>query len=152
MKRALLFLLTCCLAPLLAVGGAPQSGVRFESGVSGLGYRWDFCRDGDVVRYAVFAFGPRPREMGEEKPGQWVSVSGASSRTPKATLRLRSKKQRDLLAATDLIYQIDRDGQVSTYDERVTTAELNAFMGSYPQQYTAQALLDYVRQLRSASR
>lgn len=120
--------------------------------MSGLGYRWNVCREGDAVRYVVFAYGPRPRDLGEEKPGQWVNVAGAASRNPKATLRLLGEERRDLLAAGDQIYQLERDGRVKIHDEKVTTSELNSFLGSYPRQYTAQALLEYVHQLRSAAR
>ena len=150
MKRTFLVFLACCLLPLWAIGGPPPSEKQFTSGVSGLGFRWDACREGDTVHYVVFAYGPRPRELGEEKPGKWVNVTGVSSRDPKARLRLAPREERDLLAGPDRIYQIDREGRLSTFDERVTAAEFNAFMGSYPQQYTAEALLTFVRAQRAA--
>lgn len=150
MKTCLLMAVAVYSLTVSVFAAPPTSEKQFQSGVSGLGYRWDYCREGKAVRYAVFAYGPRPREMGESKSGAWVEVSGAGSRKPQATLRLTAKERRDLFAEGDRIYQIGKDGQMTAYDERVTAAEWNAFMASHPQQYTAQALLAFVQQQRAA--
>jgi hypothetical protein len=103
------------------------------------------------VRYAVFSYGSRPRELGEDPDGRWVKVSGQSGRHPKAVLVWGPRDERDLFASPDQVYQIGRDGHVTPYSERISTKDLKSFIDSQPHEYTAEALLAYVHQLHPGS-
>lgn len=147
MKRAFLpgLLLSCIASGLLAV--EPASEKKFESGVSGLGFNWNSCHEGDALVYVIFSYGPRPRDLGEER-AEWVKVWGASTQHPKATLYRNSRSTTDLLSAQDQIYQADRKGRITTATERVTYREYRAFIDSQPKNYTAEALLAFAHRIR----
>jgi hypothetical protein len=147
---SLLILITVWCA---AFGGEPRVQKQFHKATAHTvqgDFFWDHCTEGDTLHYLVFSYdGYRPKELGQSKSERYANVPAASSRNPKATLYAGpNKPDTDLFAASEQIYQFNKDGQVRAYSERVSLEELRSFMKSAPPEITADALLAHVNALR----
>jgi hypothetical protein len=151
MKGILVLPLLLAFVAASAPADAP-SFKQFTNGSSSSGYLWQYCREGERVNYAVFSYLDDGTRKARE-PHAPVKVLGGGSRHPKATLHSGPESQLDLFAATKQIYQVEQNGEVRTFDERVSYGELMDFLKSKPREnVSAEALLAYVQQGRAAQK
>ena len=148
----LFILITTCCAATASHRELPVQK-EFGLGVSKTGvgtFTWDDCVEGEFLHYVVFSYdGGPPRELGEPHR-RYAKVTARGSRNPKADLYTgKGRPEIDLFASPIQIYQVEKDGELRTFSERVTFEEYRSFFKRRPTRVTAEALIEHVNALRA---